>query len=179
MHDVFVRHVVIIPHDGDCLDVIFAEPVILLTCHTIVEQILVHGRAHRITIRQIEREKSLVVVELGNITTLRILRMKIFRRLTLYKRRVRLCLEDRMLGHLIRLAQVFERSDKRAVRSQSFIPPTELCRERRRYLDFVNRREESYPWKTLRKRSRILGEELRKIRVLKILQPVRHAEMTE
>src|ERR1041385_7852178 len=74
---------------------------------------------------------------------------------------------------------MFERSDERAVRSQSFIPPTELCRERRRYLDFVNRREESYPGKAFGKRSRILGKELRKIRVLKIFQPVRHAEMTE
>src|ERR687897_384720 len=43
----------------------------------------------------------------------------------------------------------------------------------------VHRRVELHPGKALRKSSRILGKELRKIRVLEVPDPVWHAEVAE
>src|ERR1043165_3765060 len=98
MNDMFIGDVVVVAHNRNGLDVIVPKPMILFTSHAVVHQILIHGRADRITISQIEREKTLLVVELRELDTVRILSMEILGRFALNKRGLRLFLENRVLG---------------------------------------------------------------------------------
>src|ERR1043165_9112726 len=179
MHDMFVRDVVIIAHDGNRLHVIVSKPVILLTSHAVVQRILIHDRADRITVSQIKREKALLIEELRERNSVRTFCMKVLGCFTLNKRGLRLFLEYGVLGQLVCLAQVLEGRNKRTIGSESFVPPAKLRGKLRRYLDLVDGREETDPWIPRGKRARILGEELREIRVLKVLQPIGNAEVAE
>jgi hypothetical protein len=136
-------------------------------------------RADGITVSQIEREKPLLVIELREVNTVWILTMKVLGRFTLNKRRLRLFFENGMLCQLVCLAQVLQRCNKRSIGRQSFVPPAKLRRESCRYLDLVDGGEEPDPRIAFGKGACILGEEFREVRILKVLQPVGNAEVTE
>ena len=74
---------------------------------------------------------------------------------------------------------MFKGSHKCLVTGKTFIPPTVLAREKSGHEDFIYRCVEAHPGKAPGERSGILGEQFGPIRILKIANPVRHAEMTE
>ena len=69
--------------------------------------------------------------------------------------------------------------DKCARALQLLVPPAEPRRELRADVHLVDRRVELHPGKTAGEFPRVAGEQFRKFRILKIPDPIRHAEMAE
>src|SRR5438046_9404639 len=74
---------------------------------------------------------------------------------------------------------MLQRTNKRAIVRLALIPPAVARRERRRDHDFIYRREQAHPRVTLRECAGVLCKELWPIWILKIANPVRHAEVAE
>src|SRR5438270_229124 len=102
------------------------KPMILISGHAVIEQVLIYRRVDVLTIGQIEREKPLLVEPAGVILAVRRFRMKILRRFTLNEYGVRTLLQNGVHGHYIRLAQIFQSGYKSTIRFQPFVPPAEL-----------------------------------------------------
>jgi hypothetical protein len=105
--------------------------------------------------------------------------VKILGRLALDEERVRPNLQDGVHREHVGFHDVLERSDKRPVARELFVPPTVQCGERGADEHLVYGCVQLHPWKSLGESARVRGEEFWKIRVLKIAEPVRHPEMAE
>src|SRR3978361_938872 len=103
--------------------------------------------------------------------------MEILCRFALNKNRVRTFFQYGVHGHDVGLAKVLECVYEGAVALQPLVPPAKLRGKGRRNKNFVNWRVEANPGKTTRKSLGVIDEQFGPIRVLKISDPVRHAEV--
>src|SRR5579864_4418500 len=105
--------------------------------------------------------------------------MEILARFALHEDRIGPDLEDLLLGKDRRASHVLEGGDEGAVRFEPLVPPTQLPGEAGANENLIDRRVEPDPLESFGKRRSIIGKKSRPFRILKIADPVRHAEMTQ
>ena len=88
-------------------------------------------------------------------------------------------LQDLDHGEHVRLDDVLQCGDERAVVLRLLVPPAIFGREDRADEHLVDRRVELDPGKALGEGARIIGEKLREIGILEIADPVGNAEMAK
>src|SRR5205085_6680774 len=87
--------------------------------------------------------------------------------------------EDLAHGQHVRLRNVFQSGDEPTIARYLLVPPAVPAREQGADIHLINGGVELDPGKTLGKSRGIAGKEFGKIRILKIAQPIRNAEMAK
>ena len=176
---VLVELVIIVAEDAVLLQPVLEEPLIFLAGHAVIQQILVHSAVDPPAVIEVERQEAHLVEHFGPADRRRQIRVIIFRRFRLDEDRVVPALEDFDHPHDVRLHQMLERGDERAVVLLLLVPPAVFGREDRADEHLVDRRIELHPREALRELTGIGSEQPREIRVLEIADPVGHAEMAQ
>src|SRR5947209_6537777 len=139
---------------------ILQEPVIFITSHSVVEQILIHCVAEMLSIGQVKGEESLLIQYAGLVKAIRTFGVEVLRRFALYEDGVRSYTEDRVHREQICLAKMLQGSYECLVALQPLIPPSELSGEGRRDKDLVDGCVEAHPFKPFRECLGVLREQL-------------------
>ena len=147
--------------------------------HAIVQKVDEHVRVNPPAVVEVERKKAPRVEELGERDRRRAVGMEVLRGLALDEDGVGADVEDRRHGQHIGLDDVFQGRDEGLITRKLLVPPAVGGRERGADEHLVDRRVELNPGKTLGEGPGIPGEELGKVGVLEVADPVGHAEVAE
>src|SRR3954467_3654743 len=128
---------------------------------------------------EVERQIAASVEDLGLIDRIRLIGVEVFRGLTLDENDVRTNIEDGGHREHIGFDDVLERGHEGLIARELLVPPAISSRKGGADEHLVHGRVELHPRKALGESAGVLGKELRKIRVLEVADPVRHAEVTE
>jgi hypothetical protein len=114
--EVLVRHVVVVAHHAARLDVVLAEPLVLLARHAVVREVEVHLHVDGVAVGEVEREEATFVVRVGQRLTVWVVGVEILGRLALDEDGAGLPLEYGAHRQHVCLAQIFQRAHERLVR---------------------------------------------------------------
>ena len=151
----------------------------ILAGQAVVHQILVHAGVERAAIVEVERQIAVEVVALGGGDLAGGHRVIMFAAFGLDEDRVGADGEDRPHRQHIAAHDVAQGGDERPVALEAFVPQPEHRREFGANIHLVDRGVELNPRKAPREIPRIAREQLGKIGVLEVADPVGHTEMAE
>src|SRR5665213_238633 len=99
------------------------KPVVLVPGHAVVEKVLINGSVQMMAIRQVEREKPLLVESPGVSFSGRTFRMKVLRGFALYENRVGPVFKNCMHGQHVRLTEVLKGLHEGDITLEPLVPP--------------------------------------------------------
>ncbi len=161
------------------LQIVVQEEVVLFARHAIVHQKLIHFRIQAAAIIEIERKEPLGIHDLGRLDGARIFGMKVFGGFALDENGVRPDFKDGVHRQNVSSDNMFEGGDKSPVGLQLFVPPAERGRKNGADEHFIDGCVKLDPGKAAGECIGILSEEVRELGILKIAQPIRHAEVAQ
>ncbi len=174
-----VDDVVVGPHDAAGVERVVEERVVLLARHAVVEQVLVHRRGHRVPVREVERQEASQVEHARELEARRIGGVEVLGRLVLDEEWSIRAGEDRPHREHVRLRQMLDGRDERAVAGEPLVPPAVAGGEEGGDEDLVDRRVEPERGIAAGERAGVLRERTRQLRVLEALEPVGDAEVQQ
>src|SRR4051812_8382090 len=85
--EIFIGRIIIVPHDASRAKMVLKKPVILITSHSVIQQVLINRGVQVMAVGQVQREKALLVEPAGRIFAVGPFGVEVLRRFALDKDR--------------------------------------------------------------------------------------------
>ena len=174
-----IGNVVIVSHDAMVFEVVLEEKMVFLAGHAVVHEKLVHLGVDPAAIIQVQGEKSFRVENFRRLDRLRIFSVVILGGFALNENGVGPRFENSVHRQNVCFDNVLQRHHERAIGLQLLVPPSIRRGKHRADEHFIDRCVELHPRETARESPGIRRKKFRKIRILKIADEIRNAEMAK